>query len=100
MNMITGYIAATEGTVTINGHDIYEEPQEAKKSIGYLPELPPLYQNMKVREYLLFVAELKGVARSERSPLYCVPDIRRLVSSSIMFRFLSIFGALSELIIW
>ena len=67
MNMITGYIAATEGTVTINGHDIYEEPQEAKRCIGYLPELPPLYQNMKVREYLLFVAELKGVARSERS---------------------------------
>lgn len=69
MNMITGYIAATEGTVTINGHDIYEEPQEAKKSIGYLPELPPLYQNMKVREYLLFVAELKGVARSEKKEM-------------------------------
>ena len=69
MNMITGYIAATEGTVTINGHDIYEEPQEAKKSIGYLPELPPLYQNMKVREYLLFVAELKGVARSEKKAM-------------------------------
>jgi len=69
MNMITGYIAATEGTVTINGYDIYEEPQEAKKSIGYLPELPPLYQNMKVREYLLFVAELKGVARGERAEM-------------------------------
>ena len=69
MNMITGYISATEGTVTINGHDIYEEPQEAKKSIGYLPELPPLYQNMKVREYLLFVAELKGVARSEKKEM-------------------------------
>ena len=69
MNMITGYIAATEGTVTINGHDIYEEPQEAKKCIGYLPELPPLYQNMKVREYLLFVAELKGVARDEKAAM-------------------------------
>ena len=69
MNMITGYIAATEGTVTINGHDIYEEPQEAKKCIGYLPELPPLYQNMKVREYLLFVAELKGVARDEKEAM-------------------------------
>ena len=69
MNMITGYISATEGTVSINGHDIYEEPQEAKKSIGYLPELPPLYQNMKVREYLLFVAELKGVARSEKKAM-------------------------------
>ena len=77
MNMITGYIAATEGTVTINGHDIYEEPQEAKRCIGYLPELPPLYQNMKVREYLLFVAELKGVARSERSEM--VEEIIRKV---------------------
>ena len=77
MNMITGYIAATEGTVTINGHDIYEEPQEAKRCIGYLPELPPLYQNMKVREYLLFVAELKGVARSERSGM--VEEIIRKV---------------------
>ena len=69
MNMITGYISATEGTVTINGYDIYEEPQEAKKSIGYLPELPPVYPNMKVREYLLFVAELKGVARGERKAM-------------------------------
>ena len=69
MNMITGYISATEGTVTINGHDIYEEPQEAKKSIGYLPELPPVYPNMKVREYLLFVAELKGVPRSEKKEM-------------------------------
>ena len=77
MNMITGYISATEGTVTINGYDIYEEPQEAKKSIGYLPELPPVYQNMKVREYLLFVAELKGVPRSEKKQM--VEDIIKRV---------------------
>ena len=77
MNMITGYISATEGTVTINGHDIYEEPLEAKKSIGYLPELPPVYQNMKVREYLLFVAELKGVPRSEKKGM--VEDIIKRV---------------------
>lgn len=66
MNVITGYISATEGTVTINGHDIYEEPEEAKKSIGYLPELPPLYMDMSVKEYLQFVAELKNVPKKER----------------------------------
>ena len=67
MNIITGYISATEGSVSINGHDIYEEPEEAKKSIGYLPEQPPVYMDMKVREYLEFVAELKGVAKKERT---------------------------------
>ena len=66
MNIITGYISATSGNVTINGHDIYEEPEEAKKSIGYLPEQPPVYMDMKVREYLNFVAELKSVPRKER----------------------------------
>ena len=66
MNMITGYISATEGTVIINGHDIFEEPEEAKKSIGYLPELPPLYMDMTVKEYLRFVAELKHVPKKER----------------------------------
>ena len=67
MNIITGYISATEGSVTINGHDIYEEPEEAKKSIGYLPEQPPVYMDMKVREYLEFVAELKGISKKERA---------------------------------
>lgn len=66
MNIITGYISATEGSVSINGHDIYEEPEEAKKSIGYLPEQPPVYTDMKVKEYLAFVAELKGVPKKER----------------------------------
>lgn len=66
MNIITGYISATSGSVTINGHDIYEEPEEAKKSIGYLPEQPPVYMDMKVKEYLNFVAELKSVPRKER----------------------------------
>ena len=63
MNIITGYISATDGTVRINGHDIVEEPAAAKACIGYLPELPPLYQDMTVREYLLFVAELKGTRK-------------------------------------
>ena len=66
MNMMTGYIASTEGTVKINGYDILKEPEAAKKSIGYLPELPPVYQDMTVYEYLLFVAELKKVKKSER----------------------------------
>ena len=63
MNIITGYLSATDGTVTINGHDIAEEPAAAKACIGYLPEQPPLYQDMTVREYLLFVAELKGTRK-------------------------------------
>ncbi len=66
MNMMTGYIASTEGTVKINGYDILKEPEAAKKSIGYLPELPPVYQDMTVYEYLQFVAELKKVKKSER----------------------------------
>ena len=63
MNILTGYLSATDGTVTINGHDIAEEPAAAKACIGYLPEQPPLYQDMTVREYLLFVAELKGTRK-------------------------------------
>jgi len=63
MNIITGCLAATEGQVLINGHDIFEDPKEAKKCIGYLPELPPVYPDMTPYEYLMFVAEAKGVSR-------------------------------------
>ena len=63
MNIITGYISATDGTVKIDGHDIADEPAAAKACIGYLPELPPLYPEMTTREYLLFVAELKGTRK-------------------------------------
>ncbi len=66
MNIITGYLAASEGKVTIDGHDVQQEPEEAKKRIGYLPELPPLYMDMTVEEYLRFAAELKKVPRAER----------------------------------
>jgi len=66
MNIMTGYLGATEGEVLINGHDILKEPEQAKKQIGYLPELPPLYMEMTVREYLEFVAELKGIAKNKR----------------------------------
>lgn len=65
MNMITGYIASTEGEILIDGHNILEEPEKAKKCIGYLPELPPLYQDMTVMEYLKFVAELKSIPKAE-----------------------------------
>lgn len=69
MNMITGYISASDGTVVIDGHDIFDEPEEAKKRIGYLPELPPLYQDMTVKEYLNFVADIKLVKKSEKSKM-------------------------------
>ncbi len=66
MNMITGYISATEGSVIINGYDLFEEPEEAKKSIGYLPEQPPLYLDMTVKEYMNFVADLKKLPKKDR----------------------------------
>ncbi|MPM11510.1 Vitamin B12 import ATP-binding protein BtuD [bioreactor metagenome] len=66
MNIMTGCLAATSGDVTINGHDIFEDAAKAKKLIGYLPEEPPLYQDMTPREYLSFVAKAKGVARDKR----------------------------------
>ncbi len=69
MNMITGYIASTEGKVIIDGHDILEEPEEAKKCIGYLPEQPPLYFDMTVLEYMKFAADLKKISRKERESM-------------------------------
>lgn len=66
MNIITGYLAATEGEVRINGFDIMEEPEKAKKCIGYLPEIPPLYPEMTVLEYLRFAAELKKIPKEKR----------------------------------
>ncbi|MCQ2514733.1 MAG: ABC transporter ATP-binding protein [Ruminococcus sp.] len=61
MNMITGYLSSTSGTVTIDGHEILEEPKLAKSKIGYLPEIPPLYIDMTVRKYLEFMFDLKKV---------------------------------------
>lgn len=65
MNMITGCLGATEGQVLVDGHSISEEPMAAKRLIGYLPEQPPLYMDMTVAEYLLFVARAKGIARKD-----------------------------------
>jgi ABC-2 type transport system ATP-binding protein len=66
MNIITGYLAATEGDVVIEGHNVLEEPEAAKRCIGYLPELPPLYPDMTVTEYLRFAAELKQIPKEGR----------------------------------
>ena len=66
MNMVTGYLGATSGEVKINGFDILKQPEEAKKCIGYLPEIPPLYVDMTVKEYLDFAAELKEIDRADR----------------------------------
>lgn len=65
MNIMTGCLSATDGVVTIDGRDIFEEPIEAKKKIGYLPEQPPLYLNETPKEYLRFIAEAKGVKKDE-----------------------------------
>ena len=73
MNIITGYISATEGTVIVNGLDVFEEPEEVKKMIGYLPEFPPLYPDLTVLEYLDFVADIKKVKRSAKRQM--VDDI-------------------------
>jgi ABC-2 type transport system ATP-binding protein len=67
MNIMTGYLGATEGEVLVNGHSILEEPEAAKACIGYLPEWPPLYVEMTVLEYLFFAAELKKVPKAERN---------------------------------
>lgn len=67
MNMLTGYISVTGGTILVNGYDMLEEPEEAKKSIGYLPEQPPVYPDMTVMEYLRFVTELKKVPKKDRA---------------------------------
>lgn len=66
MNIMTGYLGATEGTVLIQGHDILKEPELAKKCIGYLPEQPPVYMEMTVLEYLQFVAEIKKIPKKDR----------------------------------
>ena len=66
MNIITGYISATSGTVAVDGHDILEEPSAARACIGYLPEIPPLYMDMTPREYLNFTGELKGMKKAAR----------------------------------
>lgn len=74
MNIMTGYIASTSGDVFIDGHSILDEPEKARKCIGYLPEIPPLYTDMTVEEYLSFAAELKKIPKDK---------IRRMLDESM-----------------
>lgn len=79
MNIITGYIGASSGEVKINGYDINKNPEEAKKCIGYLPEIPPVYGDMKVLEYLKFVAELKKLdSHTRNADISQVMDLTKL----------------------
>ena len=82
MNIMTGYIASTEGEVLIDGHNILEEPEKAKKCIGYLPEQPPLYLDMTVGEYLKFAADLKKIPKNERKDQ--VEDVMEMVGITQM----------------
>ena len=82
MNMITGYIASTEGTVTIDGHDMLDEPEQAKKCIGYLPEMPPLYFDMTVLEYMNFVADLKKIPKDQKKSM--VEEVMEMVKITDM----------------
>ena len=82
MNMITGYIASTEGTVRIDGHDILEEPEAAKKCIVYLPEQPPLYFDMTVLEYMKFVADLKKIPKDKKATM--IEEVMDMVKISDM----------------
>jgi ABC-2 type transport system ATP-binding protein len=70
MNIITGYLSASEGSVKVGGHDILEEPAAVKRQIGYMPEQPPLYLEMTVKDYLAFVCDIKGVdAKKKRADI-------------------------------
>ncbi len=81
MNIITGYISSTSGTVTVDGSEILEEPKKTKAKIGYLPEIPPLYPDMTVRKYLEFMFDLKKVKLPKKEH---VDEVMRLVGLSDM----------------
>ena len=82
MNVITGYLAFNEGEILIDGHNIMEEPEEAKKCIGYLPEIPPLYPDMTVKEYLDFAADLKKIPAVQKKEQ--VEQVMKLVKVADM----------------
>ena len=77
MNMITGYLAPTKGDITVNSYDMLTQAEKARQCIGYLPEIPPLYPDMTVLEYLRFVSELKKVPKKERDEQ--IREIMRMV---------------------
>lgn len=78
MNILTGFLSFTEGKVEIDGLDLFEFPNEAKKSIGYLPETPPLYPEMTVTEYLNFVYELKGCTLNKKKHIQEILEVVKL----------------------
>jgi len=80
MNMMTGYISTTSGSIEINGFDILKDADKAKKLIGYLPENPPLYMDMTVMEYLKFVFELKGVKLDKKKHIEEIMDLVKIVN--------------------
>lgn len=82
MNIITGYLSATSGTVLIDGIDILENPKGAKAKIGYLPEIPPLYQDMTVRRYLEFIFDLKKVRLPKKDHISEVMEIVKITDVS------------------
>ena len=92
MRILTGFIPPSEGTVTIAGFDSFEHPQEIKRRIGYLPEHPPLYQELTVREYLTFVGQLKGLP-SEKLPGRMAHVLEQLHIESVQHR---VIGHLSK----
>ena len=77
MNIITGYLSSDSGTVTVNGHEITDEPDEVKKLIGYLPEIPPLYADMTVREYMDFVYDLKKCTLQRKAHLAEIASVTK-----------------------
>ena len=90
MNMLTGYLAPTAGQILIDGKDVQKEPEEAKRKVGYLPELPPLYVDMTVEEYLAFAAELKKIPAKQRKEqlekvmdMVGVTDVRKRLIKNI-----------------
>lgn len=78
MNILTGYLSATSGTCRVNGIDILENPLEAKRNIGFLPELPPLYLDMTVKEYLYFIYDLKGCKFPKERHLREICDVVKI----------------------
>jgi len=91
MNILTGYLAPTEGEVKVAGFRLPEQAQQAKACVGYLPEQPPLYPEMTVQEYLDFVAELKGVKRAQRKQHVGLAQVRNFDHSKLSFYFRSCF---------
>lgn len=78
MNILTGYLSATDGKVEICGHDILDDSDNARKSIGYLPEIPPLYPDMTVKEYLNFVYDLKGCSLNRKKHLEEIANVAKV----------------------